>query len=115
MVLGYRIRRLRKEKLLSQEELGKLLVDSKVSVSGYENGTRTPSIDILTKLVDVFSVSADYILGREINAVCEDETNFLLSSYDINIISEIRKNPSLYKKILEDPKRYFMALAKKNI
>ena len=115
MVLGYRIRRLRKEKLLSQEELGKLLGVSKVSVSGYENGTRTPSIDILTKLVDVFSVSADYILGREINAVCEDETNFLLSSQDINIISEIRKNESLYQKILEDPKRFFMALGKKNI
>ena len=115
MVLGYRIRRLRKEKMLSQEQLGKLLGVSKVSVSGYENGTRNPSMEILSKMVDVFNVSSDYILGREVNAVCEDGNNFLLSSQDINIIKEVRKNSSLYQKILEDPKRIFIMLGKKSI
>ena len=115
MVLGYRIRRLRKEKMLSQDQLGKMLGVSKVSVSGYENGTRNPSMDILSKMVDIFKVSADYILGREINAVCEDGTNFLLSSQDVIIINEIRKNSSLYVKILEDPKRFFAMISKKNI
>ena len=115
MVLGYRIRRLRKEKMLSQEQLGKLLGVSKVSVSGYENGTRNPSMEILSKMVDVFNVSSDYILGREVNAVCEDGNNFLLSSQDINIIKEARKNSSLYQKILEDPKRFFIMLGKKSI
>lgn len=115
MVLGYRIRRLRKEKMLSQDQLGKMLGVSKVSVSGYENGTRNPSMDILSKMVDIFKVSADYILGREINAVCEDGTNFLLSSQDVIIINEIRKNSSLYGKILEDPKRFFATIGKKYI
>lgn len=117
MVLGYRIKRLRKENLLSQEELGKLLGVSKVSVSGYEKGSRVPSMNTLIKLLDAFNISADYILGREINAVCEDENNanFLLSSCDINIIKEIRNNDSLYNKILEDPKRFFNAIGKKDI
>lgn len=115
MVLGYRIRRLRKEKLLSQEQLGKMIGVSKVSVSGYENGTRNPSMEILEKMIDVFNVSSDFILGREVNAVCEDGTNFLLSSQDINIINEIKKNSSLYQKILDDPKRFFASIGKKNI
>lgn len=117
MVLGYRIKRLRKEKLLSQNQLGKLLGVSKVSVSGYENGTRVPSMDTLVKLLDVFNISADFILGREINAVCEDDNNIniFLSSQDINIIKEIKDNPSIYSRILEDPKRFFASINKKNI
>lgn len=117
MVLGYRIKSLRKEKMLSQNQLGKLLGVSKVSVSGYENGTRVPSMNTLIKLVDVFNTSADYILGREINAVCEDDDsiNVYLSSQDINIIKEIRENSNVYNKILEDPKRFFASINKKNI
>ena len=58
---------------MSQQDLGKLLGVSKVSVSGYENGTRIPSLDILNGILDIFGVSADYLLGRELNVVCEDD------------------------------------------
>lgn len=117
MVLGYRIKRLRKDKLLSQAQLGKLLGVSKVSVSGYENGNRIPSTDTLVKMVDVFNTSADFILGREVNAVCEDDDNIsiLLSSQDISIIKELRENPTIYSKILEDPKRFLASINKKDI
>ena len=117
MVLGYRIRSLRKEKMLSQEQLGKLIGVSKVSVSGYESGNRIPSINILEKMVDVFNISTDYILGREINAVCEDDNsiNVILSSQDINIIKEIKKDVILYNKMISDPKRFFASIHKNNI
>lgn len=117
MVLGYRIKRLRKENAMSQAQLGKLIGVSKVSISGYENGTRVPSMDILIKLLNVFNASADYILGREINVVCEDDDsiNVSLSSNDINIIKELRNNAILYDKVLEDPKRFFNAISKKDI
>jgi len=117
MVLGYRIRRLRKEKMMSQAELGRLIGVSKVSVSGYESGNRVPSIPILEKIIDVLESSADYILGREVNAVCEDDDkiNFVLSSQDISIINEIKNNAILYNKIVSDPKRFFAAIDKKNI
>lgn len=49
---------------LTQEELGKKVNVTKVSISGYENGNRTPDTETLQKLADVFAVSTDYLLGR---------------------------------------------------
>lgn len=117
MILGYRLRELRKEKNLSQADLGKLIGVSKVSVSGYEKGTRIPSLDILLLILDVFGINADYILGRELNAVCEDDENISvnLSTDDIEIIRTIRGKPSLYNKIAEDPKRFFSTIYKNYI
>ena len=70
MFLGYRLKELRKDKEMSQAQLGEILGVSKVSVSGYENGTRVPSVEILLMMLDVFKVSADYLLGRELNVIC---------------------------------------------
>ena len=89
MILGYRLRELRKENRMSQEDLGKLLGVTKVSISGYENGTRVPSLDVLQGILDVFGVSADFLLGRELNVVCEDDSavRMALSTSDIEIIN----------------------------
>ena len=113
MILGFRLRRLRKEKNMSQEELGNILGVTKVSVSGYEKGTRVPSIDILVKILDVFNVSADYMFGRDVDIVQEDDyVPAILSSEDIEIIREIRGNPRLYNLIADDPKRFFSTICK---
>ena len=40
MLLGERLKELRMERNMSQQELGNLLGITKVSVCGYENGTR---------------------------------------------------------------------------
>ena len=61
MFLGFRLKELRKEKNLSQMELGKILGVSKVSISGYEKGNRIPSMDIFMQILDTFDVSADYL------------------------------------------------------
>ena len=115
MILGYRLRELRKNNNMSQDELGKLIGVTKVSVSGYENGTRVPSMDILNKILDIFGISADYLLGRELNVVCEDDNNISvnLSVGDIEIIQELRKNPKIYCSISENPKRFFSNFGKK--
>lgn len=62
---GDRIKQLRIAKKLTQEELGKIINVTKVSVSGYENGNRTPDTDTLQKMADYFDVSTDFLLGRE--------------------------------------------------
>ncbi|MCL6516590.1 helix-turn-helix transcriptional regulator [Alicyclobacillus sp.] len=59
-----RLRQLRNERKWSQEELGRRINVTKVSVSGYENGNRMPDTDTLQKIADVFGVSIDYLLGR---------------------------------------------------
>ncbi|MGG2105504.1 helix-turn-helix domain-containing protein [Lysinibacillus pakistanensis] len=63
-MLGKRLKMLRTEKKITQEELGKVVNVTKVSISGYENGNRTPDTETLQKLADFFDVSTDYLLGR---------------------------------------------------
>ena len=114
MFLGYRLKQLRKSKAMSQEQLGKVLGVSKVSVSGYEKGTRMPSMEVLLKILGIFDVSADYMLGRDLNVVCEDDgKTVLFSRNDVLIITTIRKKPKLYNKIAGNPERFFDGIAKK--
>ncbi|AJE12370.1 XRE family transcriptional regulator [Clostridium botulinum] len=63
-MFGDRLRELREEKQLTQEELGKLLNVSRQAVSSYEKGENEPTIDALVKIANIFNVSLDYLLGR---------------------------------------------------
>ena len=114
MILGYRLKELRKDNNMSQEELGRLLGVTKVSVSGYENGTRIPSMEVLITILNVFKISADYLLGRELDVVCEDggET-ILMAQDDVNIIKELKLHPKVYHLIANNPKRFFINIEKK--
>ncbi|RAV22228.1 helix-turn-helix domain-containing protein [Paenibacillus contaminans] len=58
------LKNLRKEKKLTQEVLGRKIGVTKVSISSYENGTRTPDMETLQKLADALDTSTDYLLGR---------------------------------------------------
>lgn len=64
-MLGQMIRRLRTERGLKQEELGKAVCASKQSVSNWENENIMPSVEILVRLAEFFGVTTDYLLGRE--------------------------------------------------
>ncbi len=64
-MLNERIRQLRLEKNMSQVDLAKRLSVTKQSVSNWENDNIQPSIDMLVKIAQVFSVSTDYMLGLE--------------------------------------------------
>jgi transcriptional regulator with XRE-family HTH domain len=66
-LLGERLKKLRNERKITQEELGKKVNVTKVSISGYENGNRNPDTETLQKLADFFEVSTDYLLGRTDN------------------------------------------------
>lgn len=59
-----RLRELREEKGLSQNELGKMLNVNQRAISHYENGKRDMGTDTLNKLANFFDVSVDYLLGR---------------------------------------------------
>ncbi len=60
-----RIRQLRDEKNITQEELAKKLnLSSKGIVSMYEKDDRKPSLEVLIKLSDIFDCSIDYILCK---------------------------------------------------
>jgi transcriptional regulator with XRE-family HTH domain len=63
-LFGDRLKELREEKELTQEELGKFLNVSRQTISGYESGSIEPSIANLVKIADIFNVSLDYLLCR---------------------------------------------------
>lgn len=62
-MLGERIRELRIAKGLSQAKLANVMSVSKQTISSWENNHIVPSIEVLLKLSEYFSVSTDYILG----------------------------------------------------
>jgi len=63
-MFGERIRLLRTQKEMTQEELGKFLGVGKTTISQYESETRTPDAGMLTRIATFFGVSVDYVLGR---------------------------------------------------
>ncbi len=64
-MLNERIRQLRTEQNMSQVDLAKCLNVTKQSVSNWENDNIQPSIEMLTKIAQTFSVSTDYMLGLD--------------------------------------------------
>ncbi len=107
MIIGKRIKEARKKKNLSQQQLGDMLGVSKVSICGYENGIRIPTIENFVQLLDILDLSADYLLGREISVVSEEDEKYVvkLSNDDIKIIKELKNNPLLHNQLSDDPKR----------
>lgn len=64
-IFGKRLRAMREEREITQEELGSKAQISAVMVSHFETGRRqSPSIENLIKLANAMEVSADYLLGR---------------------------------------------------
>ena len=63
-IVGNRIKLLRQENKLTQENLALLLgLNNKSSISQYENGSIIPSDKIKLKLCDIFNCSIEYLMG----------------------------------------------------
>lgn len=59
-----RLRELREEKGVSQQEVGNLVRMSKMAVSHWEKGHSEPSISQLITLSNFFEVTVDYLIGK---------------------------------------------------
>lgn len=64
---GNRIKLLREEKKIRQDELAKVLSISPSAVGMYERDEREPNDEITLKLAEYFGVSTDYLLGKSDN------------------------------------------------
>ncbi|MBQ6815746.1 MAG: helix-turn-helix transcriptional regulator [Clostridia bacterium] len=64
---GDRLRKLRKERKLTQKELAALVGIKNSVISFYEVGDRTPSLEALIKLSKALRISTDVLLGIEKN------------------------------------------------
>lgn len=61
-MFGLRLRALRNEKKLTQDELGKLLNVSGKTIGTWERDSRQPNIEAINKLASIFDVTTDYLL-----------------------------------------------------
>jgi transcriptional regulator with XRE-family HTH domain len=62
-----RIKALREDNDLTQEEIGKKLKISQRVYSNYETGKRSIPVEIICDLADIYNTSTDYILGKTNN------------------------------------------------
>ena len=114
-MVGKRVRELRIKRGLSQQDLGLAIGVTKVSICGYENGTRLPNLEKLVKLADVLETTTDYLLGREISVWNDENKSYIgsISYEDVNFITELRHFPNLYNKLLKDVRRSASIINKK--
>ena len=63
--MAYRFREAREKAGLSTLEVAKRIGVSQPAVTNWDNGTKSPSIDTLCRLADLYCVSTDYLLGRD--------------------------------------------------
>lgn len=64
MDFSKRLKILRNEKGISQEELARLLGVSRASVTNYELGRNEASTQVLNRLSEIFNCSIDYLLRK---------------------------------------------------
>jgi len=89
--ISERLKQLRTEKGLTQEQAAKRVCVTRSTLSAYENGTRYPSYDVLVSLAYLFGVSTDYLL-------CKEERRFLdVSGLDEQEVSVIANMVSLLR------------------
>ncbi len=97
MTIGEHIMLLRKQKGLSQAELGKVIGTSGDVIGRYERDVITPSIDVIVNIADALEVSIDFLVGKtkmvldkqavkrleDISKLPDDNKNFVLNLIDM--------------------------------
>ena len=72
--MAKRLHELRKEKGLSQPELGRLIGTSGAIIGRYERGEMTPSVEVAKKLADALEVTLDYLVANKALSKAFDES-----------------------------------------
>lgn len=102
--LGERIRKMRKEKNITQETLGEQIGLTSAQIYNIETARSRPSIESLINISDVFQVSVDELLFghiRYFNDSCSNELSELITDCNDNekhiIIESVRSLKNLLK------------------
>jgi transcriptional regulator with XRE-family HTH domain len=88
-MFGDRLRKLRKERHLTQKALAAELSISRSALSLYESDKREPDFDTLTKIADFFDTSLDYLLSRDKEA--HTNSDYTMPDY----ITDVLRDPDV--------------------
>lgn len=97
-----RLRELRKQKDLSQAELGKLVRVHYTHIGRYERGVSRPSADILKRMADVLGVSGDYLMAGSTQEVARarlEDRELVRMFQEVETLSE--EDRAVVKKLLD--------------
>lgn len=64
-MFGERVRELRKQRKMTQGDLGKALGIGQTTIAGWENATKEPKYATLKLVADFFGVTIESLLGKE--------------------------------------------------
>lgn len=67
MNIGQNIKKERVKRNLTQAELGKLTGTSNTAISAYETNSSLPPIDFLVRIADIFGITLDELVGRNVS------------------------------------------------
>lgn len=100
--LAPRLRQLRLEKQLRQDQVAALIGIDKSTVSAYENDLRQPSCEILVRFANLYRVSVDFLLGRN-----DDQTLDIsgLTGTEIAMVRNLVASMSAKNQKLEELRR----------
>lgn len=103
--MSNRLKNLRKEKLLTQADLAKVLNTNQSQYGKYENGKTNLSIENAKILAEYFGVSIPYLLGYEENSMA-NKPNVTISIELVKELYSIReKRSSLHQEYIELDKK----------
>ena len=107
MIIGERLKEARIDKEMTQETLGNKLGVSKVSICGYETGTRTPNMENFLDLIKILDLDVKYVLGQDLRTIKEDgeEYGVKVSTNDMEILEAIKESRELYNMFCSKPKK----------
>ncbi len=80
MSLANKLKKLRKDFCMTQDEVAELLDMSRTSFSKYENGAANPPLRVLRKLAAIYNVPIDFLI--------QDEQNMLILNSNADIADE---------------------------
>lgn len=103
--LSERLKTLRKNKKLSQQEIANKLDVSRVAYTNWENGNREPNLDKITQLAFYLDTTIDFLLGKsDINYYDDTEID---SETDIDYGREVSEDETEAEEISRDIKYQF--------
>ena len=106
---SYRLTVLLDENNMKQTELANKIGTSNVTICRYLNGERTPRLDVVSRIANVFQVSLDYLLGLADDKTIKKSSKnadlgislFIKNLYNLDKIPRLSKSQiELIKKLL---------------
>ena len=117
MTFGETLKRLRQRKNISQDDLARELNVKQYVISSWEIGRSEPNIEQIKFLSTYFTVSTDYLLGKDVIIVNNEKefeivTNHFKQDVNDDVISEIVK---LLEELNEKDKNKIVKIIKDTI